>query len=74
VWAAIKDGRYDARSVPLGKLQVSISASKKTGRMIEEYSQPREEMVSIIPKAYEQGIAIEVVGDDPNRNFDLRSR
>jgi hypothetical protein len=74
VWAAIRDGRYDAPSVPLGKLRVSISASKKTGRMIQEYSQPHEETVSIIPKSYEEGIAIEVTGDDPNRNFELRSR
>ena len=70
----IKDGRYVAPSVPLGRVRVSISASKKTGRMIHEYSQPYEETVSIIPRVYEQGIAIAVTADEPNQNFELTSR
>jgi len=74
VTAPIKDGWYTASSVPLGKVLVRISATKKTGRMIHEYSEPREEVISIIPKAYEDGIAIEVTADESTRNFALTSR
>jgi hypothetical protein len=71
VTADIKDGRYSASSVPLGKVQVRFSATKPTGRMIREYSQPYPEIVSIIPKQYEDGIAIEVTGDQSTQNFEL---
>jgi hypothetical protein len=74
VSAAIKDGHYTASAVPLGKVRVLISATRKAGRMKREYSQPYEEIVSIIPKAYEDGIAIEVTGNDAARNFELTSR
>jgi hypothetical protein len=74
VSVAIKDGRYVAPSVPLGKVWVTISATKKTGRMIHEYSQPREEEVSIIPTAYADGFPIEVTADESTRNFELTSR
>jgi hypothetical protein len=74
VGAVIKAGRYVVPSAPLGKVRVLISATRKTGRMISEYSQPYEEIVNIIPASYHQGIEIEVTGDDPNLNFELRSR
>jgi hypothetical protein len=74
VAATIKDGRYVASAVPLGKLRVLVSASKKTGRMISEYSRPYEETVSIIPEKYQQGIEIDVSEDNPSLNFELQSR
>jgi hypothetical protein len=70
----IKDGRYSASTVPLGKVQVLFFATKKTGRLIREYSQPYEETVNIIPKAYHDGITIEVTGDESTRDFELTSR
>src|SRR5262245_44083135 len=60
VAAAIKDGRYAAPAVPQGKVRVLISATRKTGKMIKEYSQPHEEIVSIIPEKYQGGIEITV--------------
>jgi hypothetical protein len=74
VTAAIKDGRYAASSVPLGTVRVLFSATQKTGRLIHEYSQPYEEIVSIIPKTYEQGMIIEVTADASTQDFALTSR
>jgi hypothetical protein len=74
VGVPIKDGRYVAPAVPQGKVRVVVSATRKTGKMISVYSEPYEEVVSIIPDKYQDGIEIAVSGDDPNRNFALKSR
>jgi hypothetical protein len=68
----VKDGRY-AATVPVGKVRVWLSATKKTGRVIKEYSQSREEVVSIIPESYANGIEITVTGDEREHNFELKS-
>jgi hypothetical protein len=72
--AVISEGRYVATGVPRGKVQVLLSATRKTGKMITTYSEPYEEAVSIIPEKYQSGIEINVAGDDPKRNFELKSR
>src|SRR5262249_41236956 len=74
VVAAIKGGRYVAPTVPRGKIRVLVTATKKTGKMITTYSQPYEEIVNIIPDKYQQGIEITVTEDNPNLDFELRSR
>jgi hypothetical protein len=74
VVVSIKDGRYVAPAVPLGKIRVLVGATKKTGRMIKEYSTPYPEVVSIIPERYRDGIEINVTGDNPNQNIELKSR
>ncbi len=74
VMAPIKDGRYVAPAVPLGKIRVLVGATKKTGKMIKVYSEPYPEVVSIIPEKYRDGIEINVTGDNANQNFELKSR
>jgi hypothetical protein len=72
--APIVDGRYVAEAVPHGKLRVLLTATKKTGKMIMEYSTPRPEIVNVIPSKYRSGIPIDVSQDNPNMNFALQSR
>ena len=74
VSAVIQDGKYSAGSVPKGKVRVLFSAQRKTGKMITEYSTPYEEVVSIVPKKYQEVITLEVAGDKLDQNFDLSSR
>jgi len=72
--AQIVNGRYVAVGVPKGKVQVLLTALRKTGRMIKEYDETRPEVVSMIPERYKSGIEINVTGDDPNKNFELKSK
>jgi hypothetical protein len=74
VMAPIKDGRYVADAIPRGKIRVVVSATKKTGKMIKEYSEPYPEVVSIIPAKYRDGIEIDISGDKVEQNFELTSR
>ncbi len=74
VTAIIKDGRYVADAVPRGRVRVVVSASRKTGKMVKEYSEPYPEVVSIIPVKYRDGIEIDVTGDKAEQNFELKSR
>jgi len=74
VSAPIQDGRYLAPAVPKGKVRVLFTANRATGKVITEYSTPYEEVVSIIPKKYQEGIPLEVAGDMPDQNFELTSR
>ena len=74
VSAEISDGRYRADDVPLGPVRAIISATRKTGRMIEEYSQPYEEEVSIVPPKYQAGIPLNVTGDNLTQDFLLDAR
>ena len=69
----IRDGKYSAENVPIGKLKVLPNAVKKTGKLLTEYSQPEEEVINIIPAKYQAGIDIEITGDNPALNFELKS-
>lgn len=71
--AQIVDGRYTADQVPLGQVRVIIRATKKTGRMVTDYSEPYEEEVSIVPSRYAAGEVIEVSGN-MSRDFALTSQ
>jgi hypothetical protein len=71
--AAIVEGRYVAEAVPRGSVRVLLSASKETGKMVTQYSTPRPEVINLIPNKYRSGISMEVSGDDPNANFELKS-
>jgi hypothetical protein len=72
--APIVEGRYLAEAVPRGKLRVLLTASKKTGKMVTEYSTPHPEVINLIPEKYRAGIPIEVAGDNANLDFALQSR
>jgi hypothetical protein len=72
--AKIVDGRYDARNVPLGTVLVRFSAGRETGEMNTEHDAPFPIVENLIPEAYWDGIEVDVTGDDPQRDFDLRSQ
>ena len=73
VSATIMDGRYRG-TVPAGRLQVFIVATKETGRTITMLGQPHPEIINLVPFAYRSGIEIEVFSADSSRDFALRSR
>jgi hypothetical protein len=72
--AIIADGRYTAQNVPLGKVRVIINATKETGRMMTDTSEPYPERINIIPPRYRDGIVIEVKEGDEARDFDLTTK
>ena len=75
VEAQIKDGRYTAANVPVGKVRVLFTAIRETGRVdTKSTSQPVPEVVNIIPERYRDGLDIEVTADSPKKDFDLKSR
>jgi hypothetical protein len=70
---AISKGSYAADRVPVGKVRVTFSAFRKTGKMINEGGHVFPELVTIIPEKYQQGIDIDVSGDNPSQDFSLVS-
>jgi hypothetical protein len=72
--AEITDGRYAAERVPSGKVRVAFTATKETGKMIDQHGHLTPETVSIIPEQYRSGTEIEVNGDNPNQDFNLLSK
>ena|SRR5437899_1171893 len=75
VEAQIKDGRYVAANVPVGKVRVLFTAVEKTGKVdTKSTSQPVPEVVNIIPDRYRDGLDVEVTADGAKKDFDLKSR
>jgi hypothetical protein len=75
VQAEIKDGRYVAAGVPLGKVRVIFTAVKETGRVdTKSTSTPIPEVVNIIPDRYRDGWEIDVTADKTQQDFDLKSK
>ena len=75
VSADIKDGRYVAPGVPLGKVRVMFTAVKDTGQVdSKSSSQPIPIVVNLIPERHAGGVDITVSGDKDDQNFDLKSR
>jgi hypothetical protein len=72
--AVVVDGRYTAENVPLGKVRVIINATKATGRMMTDTSEPYPERINIIPPRYRDGIVIEVKEGDEAKDFDLTTK
>jgi hypothetical protein len=72
--AEISGGHYVAERVPSGKVRVTFTAVKETGKMIHEPGHTFPELVSIIPEQYQTGIEIDVGGDNPNQDFNLLSK
>jgi hypothetical protein len=70
----IENGQYVVKSAPLGKVLVLFNATKETGKTITEGDETRPEAVNIIPQKYQKGIEIEVAGDNPSQNFELKSK
>lgn len=72
--AEISSGHYLAEHVPSGKVRVSFTAVKETGRMNDVHGQMTPETANIIPEKYRSGIEIEVNGDNPSQDFNLLSK
>jgi hypothetical protein len=70
----IAQGSYSADRVPTGKVRVIFAALRKTGKMIHEGDYVFPEEVSMIPEKYQQGIEIDVSGDNPSQDFNLDSK
>jgi hypothetical protein len=69
--ADFKAGKYAIDDAPLGKVRVFITSTKPTGKMIPGSSEPVPEIVNIIPAAYQQGIVVDIAGDNHELNFAL---
>ena len=72
--AEIAGGRYQAANVPLGNVKAYITATRETGKMNTEYSQPFPERENIIPAKYAPGFDLTITGDKRDQNFVLESR
>lgn len=69
--AKIVKGKYDAPTVPQGKVTVIFHVKRFTGRMISEDGGPLfKEMEDLVPMDAQQGVTIDVAGD-AEKNFDL---
>lgn len=71
--AAINNGEYEAAITP-GKARVIITATRPTGKAIQEYSTSIPEVVSIVPAKYAQGIDIEIAPGATSQDFMLTSQ
>ena len=71
--AAIVDGKFAAKNVPVGNLRVMFNITRPTGKMITEYSTPYPEVENLVPEKYRDGVDLVVTGDD-NVSFDLTSQ
>lgn len=70
----IATGRFEISDVPIGKHRVLIVATKETGRMIADRSEPYPEVVSLIPEKYADGLNANVAGLVSKHDFDLQSK
>ncbi|WP_145257772.1 hypothetical protein [Planctomycetes bacterium Pan216] len=72
--AEIREGTYTLDRVPMGKQTAILTATRKTGRMIDDYGKPFPEVVNIIPETYRDGITIDISEKEQRCDFELESR
>jgi hypothetical protein len=71
VTVIITAGQYEAPAVPRGKVKAMISATKATGKMITDYSEPYPERINIVPARYAPGFELDVAGDKLDQHFHM---
>jgi len=72
--ARIIDGRYDAPQAPKGKVKVYFNVQQPTGKMLREgIGSPYPEYRSLVPAPYERGMDVDISGDNPKLDFDLKT-
>ena len=71
VQGAIKDGKY-AVEVPPGTWRVTFAAGIPAG--VNSSGPPVKAEGPVIPPRYRDGIAVEVAGPDPTKDFDLKAK
>ncbi|MDR1483487.1 MAG: hypothetical protein LBT09_01545 [Planctomycetaceae bacterium] len=69
----IADGKYRAKNVPVGKVYVTFTAVKKTGKRIQAMGIEVDEQISIIPPKYKEGTEIEISSGQKKYDFNLTS-
>ena len=60
VSAEVKDGKYSATDVPLGKVKVMVQAFKQVGEMDDGSGRKYPKLEPIVPPQYRDGIEIDV--------------
>jgi hypothetical protein len=71
----IRDGHYRTDKAPVGDVTVIFRISRATGKIIKETpddAHPHPELQDLVPQSAEDGLRINVTGDNPNQDFDLR--
>ena len=73
--AAIVGGRYRSDKAPLGEITALFHISRATGKMIKDFptdAHPHKELQDLVPEKLRAGVPINVTGDNPHQDFDLR--
>ena len=73
VAADVFAGQFEISDVPIGKHKVIFVATKETGKMIADRSEPYPEVVNVIPEKYRDGLDADVSGSESKHDFDLKS-
>lgn len=68
--ATITAGKYSIDS-PIGKVRVMFVATQKTGKKIPGSSEPIDEVISVIPDKFAQGVEIDVPAAGGPQDFAL---
>ncbi len=72
VTAEIRDGRYKALGVPVGRVLVQFHAAKETGKMLTdeaEGSATYAETINLIPQKYSVGVEATVTEGSQSQDF-----
>lgn len=67
-------GKFEIAGVPVGQHKVLFVASKETGKMISDRSEPYPEVINLIPNKYLDGLDANVTGSESKHDFDLQSK
>jgi hypothetical protein len=70
--ALVTNGRYDAPDVPKGNILMLFNIQQPTGRQLREgVGNPYDELRSLVPEKYAQGMPLDVTDDNADQDFDL---
>jgi hypothetical protein len=69
--AQIVDGKYKCEDVPLGDVVASVQLVLPTGKMVSEGGRSFQELRNLVSSKHDQGINLNVTGDNPNQDFEL---
>jgi hypothetical protein len=66
-------GKYDSPETPVGEVTVFFSIQEPTGNMISDAGGPPfPELRSIVPQESTNGVKLQVTGENPQQDFDLK--
>ncbi|MGO9108842.1 MAG: hypothetical protein ACLP9L_06380 [Thermoguttaceae bacterium] len=73
--AKIHAGRYQTDKAPVGDVMAFFHISRPTGKIIQDSpndEHPHPELQDLVPEKLQDGLRIDVAGDNPHLDFDLR--